>query len=396
MKKPERLILGICGGIAAYKAPALIRILQAQGVEVKVVLTPAAQPLVGEETLRTLSGNPVFKDGGISHFDMDHIRLAQWADLFLICPATANTIAKIAHGIADNLLTTLSLSCRGPLMLAPAMNSVMWNNPATRDNLETCARRGIRVLPVGHGALACGDEGPGRMLAPEAIAEYVFGAGLPQCFTGKKILISSGPTIEPIDPVRVLTNLSSGAMGAALAQAAICMGAEVTVVSGPAQVALPPAATVISVETSAEMAKAVQSCFDTTDICIMAAAVSDFRPAEPSPSKVPRTETGGLRLELISNPDILAGLGARKNGRFLAGFSLETEPGNERARRKMIAKGCDLMIMNRPQDALGVPTTRFTLLAPESEPEEFPQMDKRRAGQNILVSIARRMGLTHE
>jgi phosphopantothenoylcysteine decarboxylase/phosphopantothenate--cysteine ligase len=396
MKKPERLILGICGGIAAYKVPALIRILQTDGVAVKVVLTPAARPLVGEETLRTLSGNPVFTDGPVSHHDMDHIRLAQWADLYLICPATANTIAKIAHGMADNLLTTLTLSFGGPLVLAPAMNSVMWTNAATQANVEACRRRGIRVLPVGHGALACGDEGPGRMLAPEAIAEYVFGAFLPQCFTGKNILISSGPTIEPIDPVRVITNLSSGAMGAALAQAALCMGAAVTVVSGPAQVSLPPAANVVAVKTAAEMAQAMQSRFDAADICIMAAAVSDFRPSEVSSGKLPRTEGDVLRLELLANPDIVAGLGARKKGQFLAGFSLETEPGVERARRKMQAKGCDLMVLNRPADSLGGKTSHCTLLAPDGAPEELALMDKRRAGLAILLSIARRLGLTNE
>jgi phosphopantothenoylcysteine decarboxylase/phosphopantothenate--cysteine ligase len=395
MNKPHHLILGISGGIAAYKVPDLIRRLQAQAIEVKVVLTPAAVPLVGLEALRVISGNPVFLDGPVSVHDMDHIRLAQWGDLMLICPATANTIAKIANGIADNLLTTLALSFGGPLMLAPAMNSVMWRNPATLHNVATCTSRNIRVLPVANGPLACGDEGPGRMLDISTIAEYVLGGFLPQSLTGKKVLIASGPTAEPIDPVRVITNRSSGAMGAALAQAALGMGAEVTVVSGPALVKPPQGATVVPVETAAEMADAMSGLFDNTDICIMAAAVADFRPSAPAAQKLARVDTP-TAINLSPNPDIAAALGERKRHQFLVGFSLETEPGTARAEKKMLAKRCDMMVVNQAREAIGHETTRITILTPAGEPTHYESMNKRDAAQNILLHISASLGSAHD
>ena len=282
--KTLRLLLGVSGGIAAYKIPFLIRQLTRLSVEVKVVLNEAAETLVGVETLRAVSGNPVFGDTIAPTYDMDHIRLAEWADVFLICPATANTIAKIARGIADNLLTTLALSFNGMLMVAPAMNTVMWENPATGDNIAVLKNRGIRVLPVASGPLACGDDGPGRMIATETIVEHVLGAALPRCFTGRKILIASGATAEPLDPVRVITNRSSGRMGAALAHAALCMDADVTVVSGVSQTVMPEGITLEQVSTTAEMAAALKKHFAGCDICIMAAAISDFRP-KPLPGK---------------------------------------------------------------------------------------------------------------
>ncbi|MDO5576579.1 MAG: bifunctional phosphopantothenoylcysteine decarboxylase/phosphopantothenate--cysteine ligase CoaBC, partial [Fibrobacter sp.] len=230
MAAPLRVVIGISGGIAAYKIPQLIRLLTKQNVEVKTVITPSAEKLVGEEAVRTVSSNPVYGDK-VSFFDMDHIRLADWADLYLICPATANTIAKITHGIADNLLTTLALSIpETKIAVVPAMNTVMWQNSATQANIKQLKSRGVFVFPVDSGELACGSSGLGRMIAVEDIAEWVAAFSRKTgVLSGKTVLISSGPTEEPIDPVRVITNRSTGKMGAALAREALALGANVIV-----------------------------------------------------------------------------------------------------------------------------------------------------------------------
>lgn len=358
-----RIVIGISGGIAAYKIPHLIRLLVKQGAAVKVVLTEHALPLVGIDSLQTLCGYPVYRDGS-TRYEMDHIKLAQWADLLLIAPATANTIAKIAHGIADNLLTTLV--CAAPpsrVLFAPAMNTGMWDNPATRDNIASLTKKEYTVLPVGHGELACGDQGAGRMLEPEELVERIaVFRGASMLLKGKKVLISSGPTEEPIDPVRVLTNSSSGKMGAALAEAALRQGAIVTVVTGPASEPLPLGATVIPVRTAVEMGAALLERFAEADICIMAAAVSDYRPAVYATNKIERNDSGKLLLELIPNPDILAGLGRIKEHRFLVGFALESGEGLARAQQKMAKKQCDLMVLNHVDKALAKATTQITLI----------------------------------
>ncbi len=388
-----RLLLGVSGGIAAYKIPGLIRLLQNHSVDVKVVLTKAAGTLVGEDTLRAVSGNPVFSDEIISLYDMDHIRLAEWADLFVICPATANTLAKLARGIADNLLTTLALSFDGTLMAAPAMNTIMWENPATRDNVALLKKRGVRVLPVSSGPLACGGEGAGRMLSVETIAEYILGADLPQCFIGKKILIASGATEEPLDPVRIITNRSSGRMGAALASAALCMGAEVTVVSGPSKVVLTEGITLAQVSTSAEMAKALDARFNTTDICIMAAAIGDFRPSSFSKEKIKRSDSGSLSLTLTPIQDISANLGKKKEKQFLVCFSLETDGGEKRAFEKMRAKGCDMMVYNTANTSLSGEQAQISILAPDETAQKLKLMDKRECARILLQNIAEKSGL---
>ncbi len=394
MDRSRKILIGITGGIAAYKVPLLIRLLKKKGCEVKTVLTSSAQCLVGQDALRTVSGNPVYLDES-SSYDMNHIRLAEWADTYLICPATANTIAKMAHGIADNLLTSLALSIpEQQTIVAPAMNSVMWANKATCANLETLRSRGVTVLPVGDGELACNVFGPGRMIEIEEIAEYVLSQGeASDIFQGKHILISSGPTEEQLDPVRVITNRSSGKMGAALARAALLMGARVTVVNGPAQAPLPSGAKVISVKSALEMQKALEEQFDSADVCIMAAAVSDYRPVQVSETKIQRNESGKLTLELIPNPDIAAGLGMRKSRQFLVGFSLESGDGLERASRKMKKKNCDMMVFNRAEDALGKDCTTITLLFADGRTEVCLPMDKQQAAEVILRSIAESLGV---
>ena len=391
-EKKLHLLLGISGGIAAYKIPLLVRLLIQNNVEIKVVLTKAARTLVGEDTLRTVTENPVFLDETPPFYDMDHIRLAQWADLFLVSPATANTIAKITHGIADNLLTTLALSFDGSLLIAPAMNTIMWENPATKDNVTTLKKRGVHVLPVSSGPLACGDEGAGRMISIESIVEFVLGAGLPRCFTSKKILIASGPTAEPLDPVRVITNHSSGRMGAALASAAMCMGADVTVVSGPSEVDMPEGIILERVRTTKEMADTLDSYFNETDVCIMAAAISDFRPRNYSDEKIKRSSKGALSLELVPNPDIAAGLAKKKKKQYLVCFSLETGLDEKRASEKMREKGCDMMVLNSVESSLGKEMTQVSILYPGETPLKIDPMSKRECARVILKSIAKRLG----
>lgn len=394
MCDPRRLLLGITGGIAAYKTPSLIRLLGDRGIEVKTVLTRAARLFVGPDALRTVSGFPLYTDDEPVSEEMAHIRLARWANLLLICPATANTIAKIAHGIADNLLTTLALSFDGPILVVPAMNSVMWRNRATQANVDTLRQRGIRVLPVAEGPLACGDEGPGRMLSIGTIAGFVLGAHLPQALVGRKVLISSGPTVEPIDPVRVVTNRSSGKMGAALARAAMCMGAEVTVVTGPARTDLPEGVCTVGVETAAQMSQALSQRFADTDICIMAAAVADFRPESVLDHKIKRGETDTLDLTLVPIPDIAASLGRAGKSQFLVCFSLEQDGGEQRAMKKMADKGCDMIVYNRIDTSLDTDTSRIAILMSDgSEPRRFDTMSKDRCARAILIRIAESMGL---
>ena len=394
----RKVLIGVSGGIAAYKVPLLVRLLRKSGCEVKIALTRAARSLVGEEALRTLSGWPVYLDGERRH-DIDHIRLSEWADIFLVCPATANTIAKIACGIADNLLTSLALSVpEDRIMIAPAMNSVMWENGATRANIAALALRGVTVLPVEEGELACGSSGPGRMLGIDEIAGRVLSFPVESSsrelmLKGKTALISSGPTEEPLDPVRVITNRSSGRMGAALAKAALSMGARVTVVSGPAQEPLPHGAEVVAVRTAAEMEREMAKRFGGADICIMAAAVSDYRPVNPSGVKLPRSEGGNVVIELMPNPDIAARLGAAKSGQCLVGFSLESGEGDVgRAEAKMRNKNCDMMVYNEVSAALGTRATGFTLLFADGRREDFPVMDKMDAARVILTNAARAAG----
>ena len=389
----NRIVVGITGGIAAYKIPQLIRLFKTKGVETKVVLTPNSSKLVGEEALRTVSGYPVYRDDSVN-YDMDHIRLADWADKLLICPATANTIAKIAHGIGDNLLTTLALSFReSQIVIAPAMNSVMWESKATQANIETIRNRGITVLPVGYGKLACDITGAGRMLELEEIVSYVMSSSKSSgLLKGKNVLISSGPTEEPIDPVRVLTNRSSGKMGVALAREALIMGADVTVVSGPSNEPFPSSVHVKKVTSAREMQVAMQERFTGADICIMAAAVSDYHVAHYSETKLQRNEQGSLTIELIPNPDICANLGNVKEHRILVGFALESGDDESRAIEKMEKKGCDLIVFNRADMSLGLDSTQITILGRQGFRKVVETSDKSHAAQCILECVATRTG----
>ncbi len=389
------IVLGISGGIAAYKTPLLVRLLQKNGFDVKAVCTPAALTLVARQALCTVTGHPVYTDEPVRDADMDHIELAKWGELLLICPATANTIAKLAHGIADNLLTSLALSFRDRLIVAPAMNTAMWTNDATQDNCALLSRRNVRVLPVDEGELACGDRGPGRLLPLEAIVGHALSFSAPRSLEGKKVLIASGPTSEPIDAVRVITNRSSGKMGSALAYAALQAGASVTVVSGPAPSPLPAGARIVRVNTALEMKDALESEFGDADVCIMAAAISDYRPKNPVTGKLQCDRDRDLDLALVSNPDIAELLGRKKTRQFLVCFSLETDDGLERPAMKMTKKNCDLMVVNRADSSLEKDQTGVTLLLPGKPAVRVPQQSKREIAARIIECIAQEGRTAH-
>jgi phosphopantothenoylcysteine decarboxylase / phosphopantothenate---cysteine ligase len=389
------IVLGISGGIAAYKTPSLVRLLQKNGFDVKTVCTQAALKLVAQQALFTISGHPVFIDEPTRNVELDHIELSKWGELLLICPATANTLAKLAHGIADNLLTSLALSFQNRLVVAPAMNSAMWENDVTRENVAALLRRNVRVLPVDDGELACGDTGPGRLLSLESIVEQVLSLFTPQCLAGKNVLIASGPTCEPIDAVRVLTNRSSGKMGSALALAALRSGARVTVVSGPAATALPAGARIVRVFTAIEMRQALEKEFNDADICIMAAAISDFRPKDPLPGKKRCDRNAQWDLKLIPNPDIAEYLGSQKKRRFLVCFSLETDDDATRPQEKMLKKKCDMMVVNRADLSLERDETEVTLLFPDHPMVRLPMQSKKEAAGRIIERIAREIQTSH-
>jgi phosphopantothenoylcysteine decarboxylase / phosphopantothenate---cysteine ligase len=364
-------------------------------VDVKAVCTNSALPLVGIQALQTVTGNTVYTDDLVRGVDMAHIELAKWGDYLLICPATANTMAKIAHGIADNLLTALALSFENRLVIAPAMNVAMWQNTATRDNIALLVKHGAHVLPVGIGELACGDSGPGRLIDHATIVDFMASLASPKWFARKKVLISSGPTVEPLDDVRVITNRSSGKMGSALARAAWLAGAQVTVVSGPANAPLPTAVRIIRVSTALEMQEAMEKEFSDSDVCILAAAVADFRPAQPATGKMHREENESLSIPLIANPDIAEGLGKRKTRQFLVGFALESPSDGGRAIDKMKRKNCDMMVVNLTNSSMEKDTGLAHIMYPDASPDYLPQLSKQELGVRILERIAKRLGLTN-
>src|SRR5262245_19204837 len=318
-------VVGVTGGIACYKACELVRQLVAAGVQVRVVMTPNAQQFVTPLTLQTLSGHPVATDTFdlTQESEIGHIRLADSADVVVIAPATANALAKLATGIADDLLSTVLLATRAPLVLAPAMNVHMWEHPAVQENLARLVARGARVVGPARGALACGYEGAGRLADPAEIVEAVAAALAPQDLAGEHVLVTAGPTEEALDPVRYLSNRSSGKMGYALARAARRRGAEVTLVSSPTALAAPAGVGIVRVATARDMARAVGEAFGAATVVIMCAAVADYRPRRALPRKL-KKGAASLTLELERNPDILTSLAPRKGRRLLVGFAAET------------------------------------------------------------------------
>jgi len=362
----RRILLGVTGGIAAYKAAYLVRLLTQGGADVNVVMTPAALRFIGADTFAALTHHPVHSDVFEQPEAVLHVRLAHEADAALVAAATANVLAKLAHGMADDLLTSTLLEASCPLVLAPAMHSGMWEQPATQANLATLAERGATIVPPGVGPLAAGDEGPGRMAEPEAIVSALVGvltAG--KALEGRSILVTAGPTHEPIDAVRFIGNRSSGKMGFAIAAEAARRGARVTVVAGPVELPDPSGLEVLHVETSAEMAEVVFGRYENVDAVVMAAAVADFRPGRPVEGKV-KKEAGPLELELERTVDILATLGKQKENQVLVGFAAETDNVVGEGRRKLTEKNLDLLVANevgRAGTGFGSETNRAAILA---------------------------------
>ncbi len=357
-----KILLGVSGGIAAYKAAELVRRLGERGAEVRVVMTAAARSFITPLTLQALSGHEVrcdLLDPG-AEAGMDHIELARWADLVLVAPATADLMARLAAGLADDLLTTLALATTAPLVLAPAMNHRMWLNPATQENLARLRDRGVRILGPAEGDQACGEWGPGRMLEPGEILDALV-LGADSQLAGRQVLVTAGPTREALDPVRYLSNRSSGRMGYALAESLAARGAEVTMVSGPSALAVPHRVELVAVESALEMEAAVMARIGACDLFVAAAAVSDYRPQATAEEKIKKNQAE-LHLHLVKNPDILARVAALNGGPFTVGFAAETRDLEEQARTKLAAKGLDMIAANlvggetggfeRPENAL--------------------------------------------
>ena len=400
MLEGKHILLGVTGGIAAYKSALLVREFVRAGAEVQVIMTRAAAQFVTPLTFGTLSQREVVMDmfpptpGETTTPWTRHIDVALWGDVMVIAPATANTIAKIVHGFADNFLTSLVLALRCPLAVAPAMDVDMYRNPITQQNISLLRQRGFTVIEPATGELASGLSGPGRLPEPAVILEAVGGilAGRTRDFAGKKVLVTAGPTHEPLDPVRYLGNRSSGKMGFSIAGAAAQRGAEVTLITGPVVLPTPPHVHRIDVTTALEMHEAVLQVFTTTDVLIMAAAVADFAPVQTAPHKIKRELVAGdsFTIECVKNPDILRSAADRKTSQVLVGFALETTNEIEHARRKLTAKGLDLVVANNPTEegaGFGSDTNIVTLITPDGRADRLPQQTKFDIANVILNRI---------
>jgi phosphopantothenoylcysteine decarboxylase / phosphopantothenate---cysteine ligase len=344
----SRVLLGVSGGIAAYKSCELVRLLVREGHEVRVVATRNGLRFAPQAALEALSGHRVRHElfDAAEEAEIGHIALADWAEVLVVAPATAQTLARLAHGMADDLLSTVCLATRAPLVLAPAMNVNMYRHPATQENLATLLKRGASVVGPESGELACGWEGEGRLAALDQILGATERAAGPADLRGEVVLVSAGPTAEPLDPVRVLTNRSSGKMGFALASEAVRRGAEVLLVAGPVELATPFGAQRVDVETTEQMLAAVLDGLERATIVILPAAVADYRPRHAAASKLKRAGKDELALELVSNPDISVAVAERKGGRTLVGFAAETERLLENATDKLVRKRYDLIVGN--------------------------------------------------
>jgi phosphopantothenoylcysteine decarboxylase / phosphopantothenate---cysteine ligase len=388
----RKVLLGVTGSIAAYKAGQLVRELVKAGAQVQVVMTPSAHDFITPLTLATLSGRPVLTDlfvrDGSGRWN-DHVHLARWADVLLVAPASANTIGSMAHGLCDNLLLACHLSATCPVYLAPAMDLEMFRDRSTARNLEILRSRGVRTIGPESGELASGLTGEGRMSEPEAIVEALIQDLLTGSrLNGRHVLVTAGPTQEPIDPVRYISNRSSGRMGFALAEEAAARGAQVTLVTGPVSLKIDKAGVQrVDVVTAQEMLEACREHAPKADVVIMSAAVADHRPAKAGTTKL-KKERMGEHLELERTDDILQEIGHNKHdGQIVIGFALETDNELENARKKLEAKRLDLLVLNSLQDdgaGFGYETNKITLLAPGTDPAEFPLMSKAGAASAIL------------
>jgi phosphopantothenoylcysteine decarboxylase/phosphopantothenate--cysteine ligase len=391
----RNVLLGVSGGIAAYKAAELVRQLQERGANVRVIMTRGAQAFITPLTLQALSGNPVHTEllDEKAEQGMGHIELARWADLLLIAPATADLIARLGAGRGDDLLTTVALACPAPLMVAPAMNQQMWKNPGTTANVAALAGRGAHIVGPAEGEQACGDVGPGRMAEPVTIAEAAENLFQGDLLTGKHIVITAGPTRESLDPVRYLSNNSSGKMGYALARVAVELGAKTSLVSGPVDLERPEGSRRIEVNTADEMLAACRELLPECDIFIACAAVADYKPAAVEPEKIKKT-ADGMELRLVRTPDILATVSASDSGVFTVGFAAETHDVLTYAREKLERKGLDMVVANDVSDiSIGFNSDHnaATVIWKDGE-ETLERATKETIARQILELVAEQAG----
>lgn len=392
MLKGKTVVLGITGSIAAYKIAYLASALKKLHADVEVIMTRNAAEFITPVTFESLTGKKCMVDTFDRNFEfsVEHVALAKRADIFMLAPATANVIAKVAHGLADDMLTTTFLACKCPKYISPAMNTQMFENPITQDNLKICKSYGMHVIDPAVGYLACGDTGAGKMPEPSVLLDYIIHEiGYPKDLCGKKILVTAGPTREALDPVRYITNHSTGKMGYAIARVAACRGAEVTLVTGPTELEKPRFAKVVSIESAREMFEAVTAVSGEQDAIIKAAAVADYRPAVVAQEKMKKKD-GDLSIAMERTDDILGYLGQHKReGQFLCGFSMETENMLENSRAKLQKKNLDMIVANNLKvegAGFGTDTNVVTLITKDSE-EELEIMSKEAVADRLLSRI---------
>jgi len=391
--KDKKIVLGVAGGIAIYKVVDVVSRLKKQGANVEVIMTQHATEFVSPLTFQTLSLNPVhvdmFKEP--KNFDVEHIALAEKADIFLIAPATANIIGKVANGIADDLLTTTIMATKAKVLFAPAMNTNMYLNPIVQQNIDYLKTLGYKFIDPGTGFLACQTHGPGRMAEPADIVEYLNGIYYNKDLEGSKIIVTAGPTIEPIDPVRYITNHSSGRMGYCIAEEAYKRGAETILITGPTSLLAPEGAKVVKVNTTWEMFDAVKEEFEDCDILIKAAAPSDYRPEKVSKQKIKKDKNlDGLNIKLTKNPDIAAYFGGIKKDRIVVGFAAETDNLIQYAEKKLREKNLDFIVANDiSKDGAGFKsdTNIITIIDRDGAISDYPILDKSKIAEIILDKI---------
>lgn len=396
MLKGKTILLGVTGSIAAYKIAGLASALVKAGASVHVLMTENAVNFINPITFETLTGHKCLVDTFDRNFEfsVEHVSLAKTADLFLVAPASANVIGKLAHGIADDMLTTTFMACTCPKLVSPAMNTRMYENNILQDNLKTLGHYGIEVIRPADGYLACGDTGAGKMPEPETLFEYILrAAGYPKDLAGKKILVTAGPTRESIDPVRYITNHSTGKMGYAIAKAAAYRGAEVTLVTGPVALKPPLFVNTVPVESAEEMYEAVTAAAEAQDIIIKAAAVADYRPSQTAEDKIKKAD-GNMDIALERTKDILGWLGShRRPGQFLCGFSMETRDLLANSRAKLEKKNADMIVANSLKTegaGFGTDTNLVTLITKEGQ-TELPKMTKEKVAGRLLDEIRNRL-----
>ena len=388
----KQILLGVTGGIAAYKSADLVRRLQDAGARVQVVMTPAAQEFITPLTMQALSGNPVHTQllDPEAEAGMGHIQLARWADLVLIAPATADFIARLSQGMGNDLLTSVCLATAAPIALAPAMNQGMWHNAATQANLELLRTRKIHLFGPADGGQACGDIGPGRMLEPLQLVDAAASLFTTGSLAGKKVVITAGPTREALDPVRYLSNHSSGKMGYAIAQAAAEAGARTILISGPTQLATPARVTRIDVISANEMLDESLKAAEDCDLFIAAAAVADYRPAQQAPQKIKKGTSDTMTLELVKNPDIVASVASLNPKPFVVGFAAESENLLEHARAKLTRKNVDLIVANNISDSrIGFNSDdNAVTLVDANSTTEISQRSKQQLARELIAHFA--------